>query len=262
MSGKLPPDWMASLNQRVIRQTERARSVPFFTALPGPVRDALADHLVSRQYGKGQRLRGVVPGSTEVHFILSGCVAERATTAGATTLRFRGADSILGDVEIVDEKARTAAAECLTTTWTLSCSLPRMRMLADSEIAIMKGVATNIAERLMNNERVYANYRRSPIQRVCTLLLELDRTSGARAARPPGAPIEVSGPTQAELGEALMLSRATIENVLAEMRMADILRTGHRRYSVSRAGVLRALSEGKPPTPGAADAGPPLPPLP
>ncbi|MFI1801598.1 Crp/Fnr family transcriptional regulator [Streptomyces sp. NPDC020379] len=262
MSRQLPPDWMATLNERVIRQAERARSVRFFTSLPGPVRETLGDHLVSRQYGKGDRLRGVVPGSSEVHFVLSGCVAERTTSAGSTTLRFRGADSLLGDVEIVDETAGPAAAQCLTTTWTLSCSMPRMRMLAESEISVMKGVAKTISERLRTNERVYANSRHAPIQRVCTLLLELHRTSGMSARLLPDSSVEVTGPTQAELGEALMLGRATIENVMAELRMMGILTTGHRHYAVKNVELLTALAEGKGPSKGKAGKGPPPPPSP
>ncbi|WP_162890138.1 Crp/Fnr family transcriptional regulator [Streptomyces olivoreticuli] len=262
MSRRLPPDWMATLNERVIRQAERARSVRFFTSLPGPVRDALGDHLVSRQYGKGDRLRGVAPGAGEVHFVLSGCVAERTTSAGSATLRFRGADSLLGDVEIVNEAADPAAAECLTTTWTLSCAMSRMRMLAESDISIMKGVAASIAERLETNDRVYANSRHSPIQRVCTLLLELHRTSGTSSRLLPDSSVEVSGPTQAELGEALMLGRATIENVMAEMRMMGILTTGHRHYAVKHVDVLRSLAEGKLTSKAKAGKGPPPPPSP
>lgn len=232
---RLPVDQLMAVNYSGSRRTLRDFKFP----------DVLLRELMDagqlRTYASGARLRGISGSnsSTYVHFLINGIVSERRVYGNGSTLRFRGPGEILGDLEVFDEEAQPASAVCLAPTWTLSIPLERMRALAEHHILIMMALGKNIAERMQRNERVYSAMGLSAEQRVCTLLHQLALDCGKPATN---GGVSISGPSQSDLAEALMLSRATVENVVRSLRKDGLLLTRHRAFAIPNLNDLKVRS--------------------
>ncbi len=206
----------------------------FFADLPEAFARVVAEHSVARVFTKGELLRSSTAGvQTDVHFIVRGCVAERSVVGD--TLRFRGKNWIVGDMDLTDEEPRIMTAECLTATWTRSIPLARMRYLVENDAAVARALASELQRRMTETEAIYSSFRRSVTERVAGLLLDLavQQAPPQRLRDTWEAPTaNVDGPTQGELADALMVSRASVENALAELRRNKVLSTSHRRYVI------------------------------
>ncbi|MEV8406073.1 helix-turn-helix domain-containing protein [Streptomyces niveus] len=213
--------------------------------------EMITQYGVPRRHHKGMMLRRGAPGGQmDVHFIVWGCAAER--TFDTPVLRFWGQGALLGDLDIVvgfrRESIGVRTIDFLSDTMTISCPIQRVRRIAEADTTVMAMIASIIAERHLTSEKIYNNSRRPPTERVAGLLWHLVKST---ITLPRPEEFVLRGPTQAELGEALMLSRATVEKALAIMRKEGILananaglRSGHRGYIVKNAQRLEALAWG------------------
>jgi CRP-like cAMP-binding protein len=221
--------------------------IPLFDDLPRSVHDEIINRCLSRTFDRGVQLRGMLSNTSMVHIILRGCVAERSISGH---VRFRGKGAILGDTEVFDEVSLPANAETLARTWTLSYPMERMRILANSDPTLMKNLGLAVSRRL-KTEMVYASSRKSVASRFAGLLLELVDISGGYTARPASEkdrPPVVGGifigPTQADMADALMVSSASVDAVVAALRQMCVLDTGHRRITIEDLDVLKDIARG------------------
>ncbi len=100
----------------------------------------------------------------------------------------------------------------------------------------MRNLAQALATQLKANDRVYSLCRKSSAQRVASLLIELFEINGEDSRTWPDSngdwhscPVVV-GPSQVDIADALMLSMASVENVLRGLRRIDILATEYRQF--------------------------------
>jgi CRP-like cAMP-binding protein len=229
------------VSRRHMGQSVSASVSDFVPGLSSTARELVAANFRPREWPKGDHVR--LHTRHEVHLILHGMVAERTFQPSATTpsVRFWRAGTLLGDRDVIlDQEPTVASADCLTQVWTLSCPLPRMRSMALSESSLMRLVAESIARRQLVTDRLYANYRVPAVERVRALLLHL-----AEPTDDAGTMV-VIGPSQSELADALMLSRATVENSLRDLRGQDLLTTGHRRYTFRLPTLADTAASGRP----------------
>ncbi|AVZ74022.1 Crp/Fnr family transcriptional regulator [Streptomyces lunaelactis] len=180
----------------------------------------------SREYRRQTELRGP-NGGTAVHIVLRGCVAERTRIGSSSTVRIFGAGSVLGCMEVFDERIPAPTAICLNDTWTLSMPLDRMRALAETNTSLMKAIGISVTDRIEATERIYNRHSLKPEQRLAGLLAHLVMHCAV-----PGKTYDfmVEGPAQTDLADALALSIGSVEAAMATLRKSKSVITGYRTY--------------------------------
>lgn len=214
---------------------------PFLRELPQELRASFQEvvHGTSREYRRQTDLRGGTPGSTTMHIVLRGCVAERTRIGSSSTIRIHGAGAVLGCMEVFDERMPPPTATCLTDTWTMSVSLERMRTLALSHASLMRAIGISVTDRLEATERIYNRHGLKPVQRLAGLLAHLVMHCAVPADK---ADFRIEGPSQSDLAEALSLSIGSVEAALATLRFEDTVITGYRTYEFPSLRRLLATS--------------------
>lgn len=198
---------------------------PFLSELSRRTRNDFTNSLVTRTNPRNTQLRG--PGSSAVHIVLSGCVHEESTYGEDATVRIHGTGAVLGTAEVFDPDLPTSTARCLNQTLTLAVPLSRMRGFVDSSTSLAVALAKMLGDQLVTGERVYNRRSLPPEQRLAGLFVHLLDRCAVPCMR-YGRMLE--GPSQADLADALSVSRATIENALANMRSSRLVTTGYRQY--------------------------------
>ncbi|MFF2779507.1 Crp/Fnr family transcriptional regulator [Streptomyces sp. NPDC058052] len=226
---------------------------PFFRSLSTELCQEIYLSSRVRQYNRGEQIRGMtVRNGNAVHILLnSGIAAEELVHHEATTLRFRYQGHCLGDAEVfTDSKPPLALA--VTTTVTMAVPLSVMRSLVRKHNTLMRAVSTSMAERLRSNDRVYMMFARNPEQRLCELFVELIDKTGY----PTRDGHKVDGPSQNDLAQALMVSRATVENTLRGLRARQLIRTEYRAFVFPDVAALKKVASAVPPATASTTAGP------
>jgi CRP-like cAMP-binding protein len=202
---------------------------PFFRSLSTELCQEMFQASRVRQHVRGQRIRGMtVRGGDSVHIVLNdtGIVAEEVVHHEASTLRFRHQGHVLGDLDVF-ASSRAPLAMALAPTVTMAVPLNVMRSMVGKHPTLMRAVSVSITERLRTTDRVYGMFARPAEQRLCGLFLELLDKSGFITADG----YRVEGPSQQDLAQALMLSRATVENALRSLRSKQVVKTSYRSYT-------------------------------
>ncbi|MFG2618775.1 Crp/Fnr family transcriptional regulator [Streptomyces sp. NPDC048507] len=224
---------------------------PFFRSLSTELCQEIFQASRVRQYGRGARIRGMtVRGGDAVHIVLNdtGIVSEELVHHEASTLRFRHQGHVLGDLDLF-APSRAPLAMALTTTVTMAVPMNVMRSMIGKHPTLMRAVSVSITERLRTTERVYGMFARPAEQRLCGLFVELlDRTGFATEDG-----YRVQGPSQLDLAQALMLSRATVENALRSLRAKQVVKTSYRSYTFPDLKLLEKVEAGVAAPVGAAE---------
>ncbi|MGW0188107.1 helix-turn-helix domain-containing protein [Streptomyces sp. NPDC003362] len=119
---------------------------------------------------------------------------------------------------------------------TMSIGVQDLLQLGGEHPELLLAIADMGYSRLRTMEGVYGLSRRMAEAKVASLLLYLCDSNTS-----PAAPREVvEGPSQSDIADALGLSRAAVENALAELRMQGALkrqepgaRRTNRRYEIA-----------------------------
>ncbi|MEU4949758.1 Crp/Fnr family transcriptional regulator [Streptomyces lavendulae] len=202
---------------------------PFFRSLSTELCQEIFQASRVRQYGRGARIRGMTfRGGDSVHIVLNdtGIVSEELVHHEASTLRFRHQGHVLGDLDVF-ASSRAPLALAVTTTVTMAVPMNVMRSMVGKHPTLMRAVSVAITERLRTGDRVYGMFARPAEQRLCGLFLELLDKSGFMTEDG----YRVEGPSQQDLAQALMLSRATVENALRSLRAKRAVRTSYRSFT-------------------------------
>ncbi|MFB7825340.1 Crp/Fnr family transcriptional regulator [Streptomyces hydrogenans] len=226
---------------------------PFFRSLSTELCQEIYNSSRVRQYNRREQIRGMtLRNGDAVHVLLNnGIAAEELVHHEATTLRFRYQGHCLGDSEVfTDSKPPLAIA--VTKTVTMAVPLDVMRGLVRKHNTLMRTVSTSMAERLRSNDRVYMMFARAPEQRLCELFIELIDKTGY----PTREGTRVDGPSQNDLAQALMVSRATVENTLRSLRARQLVRTEYRAFVFPDVAALQKVASAVPPAVVAPTAGP------
>ncbi|MFF7148113.1 hypothetical protein ACFZAO_08585 [Streptomyces griseoaurantiacus] len=129
--------------------------------------------------------------------------------------------------------------------------------MTDPAIALM--LARMATKRYALTEQLYTASRAAPIARVAAVLNYLAETTRRNAIKPREDGVLVmttteelvaSGPSQADIADALCLGRATVEKAIAELRQVKALRSfqpgerANRCYPIADRELLRQISLG------------------
>ncbi|WP_251091347.1 Crp/Fnr family transcriptional regulator [Streptomyces sp. Caat 7-52] len=181
---------------------------------------SIRPRLTSRIFNQGDMLP-LGPTDGAVHVVLGGCLLQErfpfGTGKGApVVVRFRGTGEFLGEAKLIEPTAHVRTV-CLSTTWVMTCSIRRMKVLLnrhpEAELALLR----SLEARNRSDEKIYCTADRPPLDRVSTLLLHLAQTAGTRDPDDP-AQILIDGPRQSDLARSLLLGQSTVENAVAELR--------------------------------------------
>ncbi|MDI5967431.1 Crp/Fnr family transcriptional regulator [Streptomyces sp. SL13] len=220
-----------------------ARHPTFLTSLPKPLRVAIFDQTTMSMRKRGTELRVRGARAQEAHFIFAGCVAERVQSSQVNILRFHQTGTMIGGDDLalppgiepfteLDLPLLHTRVTCLTTTQVRSIPMARMRALAEAEPRVYRALLTSQVQKSVELQHVYQNFRGSIIGRVANLLLHLAERNFLAGVDGIQSWI-VAGPSQSEIAEALMLSRASVENALRELRSGRMITTSSRRYVIT-----------------------------
>ncbi|MFC4034693.1 Crp/Fnr family transcriptional regulator [Streptomyces polygonati] len=235
------------------RLRKGARTSAFLDNLPPGLAAAVLGAAVRKSVRRGTTLKDAGYRATHVFLVESGCITEQILFPEAghmrpASLRFRQAGSVIGENDLStpfnpqqktehDASLYTTIVTCLTPSVVDAIPIVKMREFLDSEPAFGKALLASVAKSSTESQMVYANSRLAALQRVAHLLLYLSEWSHS-SEQPPR--LTVTGPTQTNLAEALMLGRASIEAALRELRDKEILSTNHRTYAIHKPRALWA----------------------
>ncbi|MDJ0384325.1 helix-turn-helix domain-containing protein [Streptomyces sp. G-G2] len=148
----------------------------------------------------------------------------------------------------------------MTTCATVGLTSRTLALLIEQETSLALLLAQLANDRAMTVESVYAASKSDPVTGVARLLeyLAESRTNPHGAGRirwtrsgihkvPEGA-LTVSGPSQADLADALGLGRTTVEKALASLRAEGVLTAlppgtrSNRYYEIADFALLRSVA--------------------
>lgn len=134
----------------------------------------------------------------------------------------------------------------------------KLNSLAMTDPAIALMLARMAAKRHLLTERLYTASRATPVTRVAAVLNYLAEPTRRKVIKPKGGVLVMtttdeliaSGPSQADLADALCLGRATVEKAIAELRQVKALRSfrpgerANRCYPIEDRDLLRQIALG------------------
>ncbi|PJE97423.1 Crp/Fnr family transcriptional regulator [Streptomyces carminius] len=182
------------------------------------------------------------PEDGTVFVVLKGCVAQKRHPYGprdTQIVRFRGAGQLLGEVKLLDPRSSVETV-CLDETWVLAYDIERMhRLLTRNRGAGRQALLLSLEERNRTDEAVYCTVTRPPLTRVSALLHHLAATVGTRH---PDGTVQIAGPRQTDLADALLVSRSTVENAVSVLRAGHVVVSSYRRFLVTDPAELARLA--------------------
>ncbi|GGN27388.1 Crp/Fnr family transcriptional regulator [Streptomyces fuscichromogenes] len=198
------------------------------------------------------------PADEHVHIVLGGCVRQErhpfGNAAGAPRItRFRGVGQLLGEAKLIEPTAEVTTT-CLTTTWVMPCPVPAMNFLLRRRPHIQLALLRSLEDRSRTDDLIYGTMTRSPLERVCGLLVHLAEVAGTPGSDGTDEPghLTILGPSQKDIADALLLGVSTVENTLRLLRTPavrgglfpdGVLRSGYRRFVVTDLPSLRAVAQ-------------------
>ncbi|MYS69613.1 hypothetical protein GTY88_04090 [Streptomyces sp. SID5926] len=252
------------------RRPREAEAIADFFSLYGLPHDsveALTEVSRLRRRGRGRPL--MLPVMKFAYFLVDGCMSETGQAGKARLWRELMLFESISNSGVLPgsyseeriDPVTTGATAVSTLTPCVFIEVPSSKMsaLASTDPAIALMLARMAAKRGVLTERLYTATRASPVARVAAVLnyLAAPTRRNLIRRREDGAlvmttteELVASGPSQADLSDALCLGRATVEKAIAELRQAGALRSfgpgerTNRCYPVQDRDLLRQISFG------------------
>ncbi|MGA4837391.1 hypothetical protein [Streptomyces sp. G45] len=221
-----------------------------------------------RKMNRGRAM--VLRAMRTAYFLVEGCVAELVQPGKIRMWREAMLfEAVTGPVPSPDpgstEELLSAPTEVAVITAMSPCVLvevphTKLASLATADPAIALMLARMAAKRHTLTERLYGATRAAPVARVAAVLNYLAGPTRKNVVKPREEDgvlvmsttheLVASGPSQADIADALCLGRATVEKAIAELRQAKALRSfvpgerANRCYPIADQDLLRQIALG------------------
>lgn len=219
------------------------KSVPFFANLGSDDISELADRLVPRRFSSGQIIFHLGDPGGLLYVITDGKVKiSHSTPDGQEALLvILGRGDFFGELALLDDAPRSATAEALEPTETLTLHRTEFMRFIETHPAFARHVLYVLARRIrhMNNQISDIFFLDLP-GRLARTLLQLAEQHGSPTDK--GVEIELSL-TQTDLAEMTGATRVSINKALGRFRRSKWVSVKGRKFTIVDADALENLIE-------------------
>ena len=221
--------------------TEALKTVPFFSILSEDEVDELAARLIPRRFSPGQIIFHLGDPGGLLYIITSGKVKIAHTTPDGqeALLAILGKGDFFGELALLDEAPRSATAESLAVTETLTLHRTEFMRFIDLHPNFARHVLTILARRIrhMNNQISDIFFMDLP-GRLARTLLMLGEKHGLETA--DGVMIDLSL-TQTDLAEMTGATRVSVNKALGRFRRQGWVKAKGRKFTLINPDALQNL---------------------
>jgi len=219
------------------------KNVPFFTKLDQDEITELSSRLIPRKFSPGQIIFHLGDPGGLLYIITKGKVkiAHSNPDGQEALLAIIGAGDFFGELALLDDSARSATAEALEQTETLTLHRTEFMRFIDKHPAFARHVLYVLSRRIrrMNNQISDIFFLDLP-GRLARTLLNLAEKHGKDS--PNGTLIDLSL-TQTDLAEMTGATRVSINKALGRFRRSNWIIVKGRRFTVVDKDALENLIE-------------------
>lgn len=220
---------------------EALKTVPFFSILSEDEADELAERLIPRRFSPGQIIFHLGDPGGLLYIITSGKVKIAHTTPDGqeALLAILGKGDFFGELALLDESPRSATAESLAVTETLTLHRTEFMRFIDLHPNFARHVLTILARRIrhMNNQISDIFFMDLP-GRLARTLLMLGEKHGVEAE--DGIVIDLSL-TQTDLAEMTGATRVSVNKALGRFRRQGWVKVKGRKFMLINQEALQEL---------------------
>jgi CRP/FNR family cyclic AMP-dependent transcriptional regulator len=220
---------------------ETLKIVPFFTHLNQSEANDLANRLVERRFNSGQIIFHMGDPAGLLYIITSGKIkiSYASSDGQEAVLAILGAGDFFGELALLDDSPRSASAESLESTQTLTLHRDEFLGFIDRNPAFARQVLNVLARRIrhLNNQISDIFFLDLPA-RLARTLLHLADQHGKQTAE--GTVIDISL-TQTDLAEMTGATRVSINKALGRFRRENWVKVEGRTVTVLDADALENL---------------------
>jgi CRP-like cAMP-binding protein len=207
-------------------------------------RRAIEERAGRRRFKAGATLMHEGSPSSEVLLVLEGRVKVTVTTAEGreVVLQFCGPGELIGELSVIDSRARSATAEALEPVEALALSATEFRAMIDARPSFASALLRSVVRRFRDADRKRVEFAAAQtLGRVAVRLTELVDRYG----EPSEAGIAITLPiSQEELAGWTGSSREAVAKALHTLRSLGSIRTERRRIVVLDREALRRQAAG------------------
>lgn len=226
-----------------IAAAEALKTVPFFSILSEDEAEELAERLIPRRFSPGQIIFHLGDPGGLLYIITSGKVKIAHTTPDGqeALLAILGNGDFFGELALLDEAPRSATAESLAQTETLTLHRTEFMRFIDHHPNFARHVLTILARRIrhMNNQISDIFFLDLP-GRLARTLLMLGENHGVETA--DGVMIDLSL-TQTDLAEMTGATRVSVNKALGRFRRQQWVKVKGRKFTLVDQEALQNLIE-------------------
>ncbi len=217
------------------------KSVPFFANLNESEISSLASKLIIRRFSPNQIIFHLGDPAGLLYIISSGKVKISQSTAEGqeAVLAILGAGDFFGELALLDDSPRSASAETLEDTETLTLHRDEFLNYLDNNPAFARHVLNVLARRIrhLNNQISDIFFLDLPARLARTLILLADQ-HGRKTA--DGITIELAL-TQTDLAEMTGATRVSINKAIGRFRRANWVSIDGREVTILNRQALENL---------------------
>jgi CRP-like cAMP-binding protein len=222
---------------------EALKSVPFFSNLSRDDVGALANRLIIRRFGTDQIIFHLGDPAGLLYIITDGKIKISHSSADGqeAVLAILGAGDFFGELALLDDSPRSATAEAIESTETLTLHRDDFLSFLDSNPAFARHVLNILARRIrhLNNQISDIFFLDLPARLARTLLL-LGEQHGRSGGK--GIIIDLSL-TQTDLAEMTGATRVSINKALGRFRRSGWVLVQGRQLTILDQEALERLIE-------------------
>ncbi|MFT5196424.1 MAG: CRP/FNR family cyclic AMP-dependent transcriptional regulator [Cellvibrionaceae bacterium] len=218
-------------------------SVPFFTNLTPAEVDELARLLIPRRFQAGSTVFHLGDPGGLLYIILSGKIkiSHSNPEGQEALLAIMGQGDFFGELALLDESPRSATAEAIAPTETLTLHRDDFMRFIDDHPAFARHVLTSLARRVRHmNSQISDIFFLDLPGRLARTLLKLSEQHGRETAN--GVQIEISL-TQTDLAEMTGATRVSVNKALGRFRRQGWVGVKGRKFTIIDAASLEQLIE-------------------
>lgn len=220
---------------------EALQQVPFFSQLSGEEASALATRLIVRRFSAGQVIFHLGDPGGLLYIITRGKVKiSHSTPEGhEALLAIMGAGDFFGELALLDDSPRSATAEALETTETLTLHREEFLRFLNSNPGFANHVLQTLSHRIRNlNDQLSDIFFLDLNGRLARTLLNLARRHGREVK--DGIAIELSL-TQTDLADMTGATRVSVNKTLGRFRRSKWVRVDGRQIVLLKPEALENL---------------------
>ncbi len=222
---------------------EALKTVPFFRNLNRVEADALASRLIIRRFGPNQIIFHLGDPAGLLYIITDGKIKISHSSADGqeAVLAILGAGDFFGELALLDDSPRSATAEAIEPTETLTLHRDEFLNFLEGNSAFARHVLNILARRIGHlNEQISDIFFLDLPARLARTLLLLAEQHGHRGKQ--GFIIDLSL-TQTVLAEMTGATRVSINKALGRFRRANWVLVEGRQLTILDRGALQSLIE-------------------